>query len=693
MGSRRSVVWLAAFGALGVCAVATWRPPAEDAEVEQESVREDVSASALAPRVMRAPACRAKESSLDAARLSRLITQLERSSSVYARCRQLELIAHMRGVGEAVVALVARYAEPPRPEHLRLCAVGALGDLHEPSAIPRLQALVSSSDTRLLNAVVRAIANHEEPAAHAALLAFARTGRSELQVEAGVALAELADPAAPELLAGLITSVTRTSARRLIIALGTTHDPHALPVLEGFLNDATKEHNSVIKALGELGLPGGTRLLLDQLAREPHRAEQILEALAASSDPGAREALIAAAEGGDPSCDANRALNALLELEGDDTRALMLRSLHDVEPERQSIAAEYFSRHGDAAAVPGLVALVNAEGRPFAAAALDALAAIGGDAALAAVAAEARNRTPMQSAALRALAQMPGGEDTARDIAIELTQRGGDGRAEAAALLASDDSPEAHAALLSAAQRDDYAALQAIDALAESGDDESRQLMVRLSRAEGAVTRAHALSRLVEADAPEALDSVRMAVGARDPTLRQSAVDMLSTIGGAEAERVAMDVSRSDDAELAGAAVQELGAFNTEAANDALAQLAQGASQSTAGPALQALADNDPERAAGLFQQLPPSSDPAVLRAALSLNDRLPKTALEGVLERALATKDEAVESELDDLLSARDERAALRDPLATLAQKSGAPEQIRERARALLVTLNTMRE
>lgn len=682
MGARRYVVWLATLVAFGGALIA-WQPVSlEHADAEPEP---EAAVGVVTSRSSHAPAYRHAQQLQDPERLARLLSQLERAREDEKRCKLLDRIAHVDRGGAAIVDVVARYASPPHSRDLRVCAVLALGAIDDPAAVSQLQVLPSTYDEPVLHAVIRALSRHQHPAARAALLALARSGSNVAQVDAAIALAEEADPEALGLLSALLNKATRSAARRLIVAFGDTHDPRVVPLLQNYLSGPNQE--AAFDALANLGLPAATRLLLEELSRANSRERALIfRALAKSSDPGARRALFAAAEGGR---DASPALSAAQTLEGADASALMLRALQSGDAARQDLAAEYFAKHADPAAIPGLLALLQREDRSLAGSALEALATIGGDHALAAMETQARSRSERQAAALRTLADMPGGEDAAREIALELTRQGGDGSAEAAGMLAMDDSPEAQAALLAAAKRDDLAARQAISALAERDDEASRQALIELSRAEGGSTRAQALARLVDAQAPEALESARLALSARDPGLRESALSMLASIGGDEAERLAIQTSRAADPELARAAIRELGEFDTPETNDSLAQIARGTNHGAAAEALATLTETQPERAVTLFEQLPASSDPAMLSVGLDMIDSLSAPALRGVIERALVGQHSEIESQLRDMLSGSDQRALLRAPLITLADQASLPEPARRRAQELLDALS----
>jgi HEAT repeat protein len=306
--------------------------------------------------------------------------------------------------------------------------------------------------------------------------------------------------------------------------------------------------------------------------------------------------------------------------------------------------------------VLGLSKLAKADMTDHARAALHALGNMGGQAASNALEELAASPGPLQGMALASLAQQPEAAERARALALSLLDQGDDAPSSALGILARDDSPEAHAALLRAARAGAQQSQRAIWLLAKRDDPESLNVLSEIARTPDAPNRISALSALAEGGSPQAADVMRDALRAEDPSVRAEAV---SRFGGCEAPDVeqAMLAASRDPADGVGR------------------------------EALKSLASAAPERAATVVDVLIQTGDSNGLQSALAAVPSLPMDATQRVLERALTSTDGEVLSEaLSQLQSSECDPSSFTEALDRLARDAQLPSDVRDQARNLLL-------
>jgi len=612
--------------------------------------------------------------------LARFMQRLERKQAAATRCAVLQQLAASPTAGDGALAVLEQYARPGGLHAERACALSALGATANSAAVGSLLQLGSVVERALHADWGRALAVRAEPGARAALVAAARDRSSALRSAAVVALAEVgASEAVP--LIGELLEEPDSSARRLIQALGASGDPRALPILQDLLTRTDGLFtNEIITALGELSRPEATNRLLELARTAPWRKALVYRALSRSSDPGAERALLSAA-GSDAT-----ALQAILELDTPDVRAFMLRALDGSDQRRVTTAAMYFGQHADARAGASLARLAQGTGvgvEP----ALQALAAMGGEAAREALENVAGRTGPLQNFALQALAQQPDAEERARALALSLLEGPEDAPSAALTILARDPSAEARSALLSAAQRGDTHGTRAIWLLARRDDPQTLETLSAIARDARSPHRLQALSALSEGGSEQGADVLRGALRDADPRLRAEAVGMLGRLEGAEHAQAALHASRDPDPDVAAAAALQLSDVGTPEAVDRLTQLATAQRDNVGEQALQSLAHAAPERAAEVVDTLL-RGDEAGLRVALTAVARLPPDAGQRVLSQALATGNSDVITEaLHQLPNSEVAPSLLADALDRIARDGRLPGELRAQAHELLLT------
>lgn len=658
------------------------RAPASGAAPTDQAAEDD----AATERGTQLDTCRRTTGSAGAAALQRHIKRLERARSADDRCAALDQLARDHAAPDSVMAMIGGYARPSYDFVVRQCAISALGRAGNPASLTLLLGLCTGdAAAALADPLAAALALRDEDAALVALRSFARDSASPLRVPAAIALLEREEPNALELIVELLEDADDNLQYQLVNAISGSRDPHALAVLESLVSH-TGTNSGVIHAIGALGTPDATRVLLQLLKKNSAHTEQVLNALATSPDPGARRALLAAASGGQGTgIEPRQALEALRMVDGEDVSALMLRALEAKENWRITAATEYFAAHGDPRAIAPLTKLLKGGARS-ANNALDALRQIGGSAATAIIEEVALTSGPLQSYALSSLRTLPNGAERARAIALELVERGGHDQVSALETLGSDPSAQARDALMKVARRADFRGEQAIALLGQRSDPESRKLLVELARSDSR-QRVDAMLVLARARAPEAAGAVRVAIQrADDPQTRSHLLMTAAALPNKDAESILLQATRDASPDVASAAASYLRNIDTPAAVDRLSELASSPNAEVAMRAIDGLAELAPDRAAAIVSKLTPSSSPEQLRGALYASSSLPPQVAVQVMQNALSSKDvELVETALHHSRNYEASRTQLSEVLAQLAQNARMPESVRALANDIL--------
>ncbi|MEY4508646.1 MAG: hypothetical protein RLZZ450_768 [Pseudomonadota bacterium] len=613
---------------------------------------------------------------------------LEAARTWRARCTALGRLARGGQVDEQAVDRVIGLTQPTSELELRLCATSALGALPSEAALARLLVLLDEGNERIAEEAARALAQRDEQEARDALVSLAKLGSPSQRMTAALALAEAGAPEAAPLIAELLTGVGRRDQDRLLMALGATGDPAALPVLlQAATSGSRSAQYSAISALGELGGDGATRTLVGLLQTRPALASVIAGALARSADPSAEKALLSVATSSRNGNVANAARQALQAYDTPDVRALMMRSLESGNPVEMSAAMDYFGVHTAGAAAPQLMKLAQ-EGSPRAYGAIHALASNVTAEGRALIESVARGSGPLHDAALVELANMPGGAERAKAIALAQVQRGGAQQGQAIELLANDESPEARAALIALARRaDPGVSSQALMGLSQRSDPESRAVLVEVAeRGASPEQRTAALWTLAQTGDPAVSKTLRAAMSSDNAQVRSQAISAYAQLGESDAEPALVAASKDKESEVAMAAASALGQLGTPGALTRLEELARARDPSTSQFAIRVLASTSPERATPLAEAMIGSSDVESRQLAIGLSGSLSGAAgARIVLAGVRDTDPGVVRDALGNIAFADLSRGETQQALRDLLVRESLPAELREQAKQLL--------
>lgn len=678
-------VWkVVAVGALALSAVLLWRAPKVVAT--QSSIQRcEPSDDRESDDEPREPA---RLSRPDSRQGQRFWNALSAARTWRARCVVLGRLARSPEVDEQVVEHVVGLTQATSELELRLCATASLGVLPSEAALGRLLALLDDTNERLAEEAARALALRDEQEARDALVSLAKLGTPAQRVMAALALAEASAPEAAPLIAELLTGAGRREQDRLLMALGATGDPAALPLLVQVASSGSRSAQySAIAALGELGGDGATRALLGLMQTRPALASMIAGSLSRSADPAAQQALLSVATSSRNSNVANAARQALQAYDTPEVRALMLRSLSSGNPMEANAAVDYFGIHADAASAPLLMQLVR-EGSPRSYGAIHALASNETAEGRALIESVAEGSGPLHDAALVELANMPGGAERARAIALDQVRRGGSQQGQAIELLADDESPEARAAMIALARRKDLGqSSQALMGLAQRSDPESRSVLIELAeRGSSPEQRASALFALAQTGDPAVAKTLRAAMQSDDAQVRSQAVSAYAQLSDSDAEPTLVAASKDKESEVAMAAASALGQLGTPGALKRLEELARARDPSTSQFAIRVLASTAPERAAPLAEAMIASSDVESRQLAIGLASSLSGAASARIVLAGVRDADPGVVRDaLGNIVFAGPERAEIQDALRALLTRDGLPVELRDQVQQLL--------
>ncbi len=667
--SRRELwFWRASAGAaLSVCAFLPFQGT-QASVAEREPEPQQLEAVAQAPRRPRSGS-----STLDSARVRRLLASLERSQSTSNRCMTIDRLSRLPELDENGVAQLARFSEEGQPVELRRCTGYALGNVAHVAALEPLKALAQSENKMLAETALMALAGRSDRASQRAAIELSAQRSRTLRVSVACALAESGATEAVSLIAALLGDGNGMERERLLMALGRCGDPRAVGVLQGYIAQGNRmTQQSAIYALGEIGGPAASETLLALLRDRPELAQLAAGALARSGGDEAREALLSIAEQNLGYGTGFPALQALSELDGPGVPELMSRAL-DGTVGAQSIAMEYFVNHPEHDVFERLETFARSGTVQAQSQALQALARIGGDQAFDVIESVALGGGSMAPMALQMLSQ--DGSERARRIALAQMKKG---NASGIEILVQDESPEARAALIELAQKGDpNSAQRALWSLAQRNDPESRKLTEALATNADPQKRASAMWALAQTGDPAVIGTLRKAMSDSDENVRREAVQALGQLPGAESEAALLSATRDASPDVVGVAANVLAGIGSAKAIERLEEITR--NPATAGQGMMALLNSAPARAQPLAEAMISSASIESRRAALMASSQLPSEASTHILVTALADRDadfvrEAVEMSANGVQNDQ-VRAALR------GLSDGLPEDLRQRA------------
>lgn len=675
---------LIALGSLAGCGVLLWRTPAAVAtqsEARCAIVEQDSASSWLDP-------VGAAHGERLADELTPMLAELEHATGIRARCKALGRVARRAAGDTDALQRVLAYSERNQPAELRVCSTAALGQASSSVVLPWLLELLEERASDVAEAAARALAQRNDPESRAALLDVANSAEPALRVTASIALAEVGAAESGPLIAALLESGNLRDRDRLITALGTGAVPGALPLLEKLARSGTgSAHYTAIQALGELGGPGAARSLLQLLHDRPSLAPMVAQALARTRDESARKGLLQLAVDGQSRNTSMAAMQALVGFDDPDVHGLMARALSGTDIQKTNMAMEYFANHPDQRATAQLIEIARRGSPHTGYAALHALARSDDDGARSLIEELAHGRGPMKAAALMSLAALPEGAEEARQIALDQVREGGPQLGQAIELLANDDSPEAHAALLAVARRNDpHSSPQVMSWLGQRGDAESRRTLEQIASGPGnSETRGMAMYALAQSGDQAASQTLLRVLQTGDATARAQAVGALSQVAGPDVEHALLTASRDKDSQVALQAASALGQIASPAALTRLEELARGSDLQVTRHALMSLGSSS-ERVGPIAQSLSASRDPSARLLAVEVVHGLPEGTAAGIILSGVRDQDaNVVRAALGNFVFAGNDEASTRSALQAVVQRGELPDDVREQARQLL--------
>lgn len=433
----------------------------------------------------------------------------------------------------------------------RRAAVAALGHIGDTRAVPALIGLLDEDDRELLAPVAGALARLGDGRAFEPLIRL--LGDEDLAVRHG-AIGALNSIGHPDM------------AARMRTLIG---DPNPLV------------RESAVKIAGYFGYAPCADGLLERCrdAVEAVRAAA-LEHVAFLDDDRILPVLSAAVERDTPRARA-AAAQALAYVESPEATAALRRAVQDPDPWVRYFSAASLGRQADATALPLLETLALEDRHQHVRiAAVDAIGALGGEAAAGALGALAESKdAPVANAAVRALGSvnadavleplrraLAGPDAGRRAVAADALARWG--RAPAVALLrwtaAADGDPDVVRAAIAGLNRIGNlatpAAPQAIAAIAEVAGDPTR--------------RADAIAALSRITA-DAIPAVGNCLGAHDPHVRRAVVEALGRLSHPTASAYVRGALEDDNAAVRQAAVSVLAGLGTRGIARSFADLAR----------------------------------------------------------------------------------------------------------------------
>jgi HEAT repeat protein len=565
------------------------------------------------------------------------------------QCEALRVLALEATGDEEATDTIGDYASSAHPRAVRFCAVGALEKVRSGAARSYLSDLVEDSDRYIRASALRALASQarDDADARATVIAAAHSEDRDTRLEALIALGDAHVPDAAKLLEDAIATETGDTRARLIAALGETRDPSTVSAISQMADDGSASTRAAaLEALGSIGGDAAIAVLEDKLKNGTHEdGETAARALATTGDPRAKQALLDAASNG-TSLQQLAALHALVQVDGDDVRQTMLAGLHSKDPRLVTAGVGWFASHADKTAVPDLAAMLATAPAQAQGSIVSVLASIGGDDARAAIASAARGGGPAQVSALSNLANMPGGRDEARTIALGIVKGGGQNAGSAIAVLGQDASPKARDALVSVAHAGGSYAFEAMNMLAQRGDPDSMRALTDLSRSgKTPELRGQALTALGSSGDPKSTPVLLSAALDKDPAVRRAAVAALGRSQGQGAERALVAATGDDDEATRATAIRSLGMMHTESATRELERIANGQNDGDASSAFQALAYNAPDRAAAVADQAMSSGSSQLRQTVVDSAGTLPAPDARRILTSALHDANDGVAS------------------------------------------------
>ncbi len=608
-------------------------------------------------------------------------------------CEALRVLRTEATGDEEAISEIADHASASHPRNVRVCAISALELIPTAAARSYLTDLLNDSDTSVRDWAIRALAAkaRDDADARSTVVAAAHSDDRDVRIAALVALGDAHVPEASALIQDALAHESGETRSRLINALGETRDPAAVSAIAQMLDDgSTNTRQAALEALGAIGGDAALKVLKDKLANGSREdINSAARALATTGDASAKQTLIDATQSSRRD-EQLAAIRALSQLDGDNVRAAMVKSLHTADTQVVAAATSWFVSHADRAAVPDLATLLKTapvDSHPYL---VSALASIGGDDARDAIAMLAKTSGPDQLAALTQLSNMPGGREEGRKIALKVAKEGGQVAYTALALLGQDATPESRDALVTLARAGGETAQQAMTALAQHGDPEAVRALGDLARtAKTPQLRGQAIASLGSSGNPKNAPFLISAARDKDATVRRAAVAALGRVGGEGVERTLVDAASDSDLSTRTMAIRSLGMVQTSAAKSELEKLASSTDTQTARAAFQSLVGAAPDRAAALADramatgstemrqeivqnaaQFPTETSKRILRSALQdSNETVATTAVNTLSNVGGADAQQA----LLDVLTNRDASAAVKQAAADALERSGS--------------------
>lgn len=476
-------------------------------------------------------------------------------------------------------------------------AMMALADIGGPGVERELVGILRAGQLRDAVAAAKALARAGTSTARGALIAATRGGATGVRAAAVQGLAAFGDATSRGVVVAAATGDDPTLAIAGIEGLGDIGDAEAVRVLRSILlGGASSPAIEAAGALGRIGSGAAVAALAEALDIVPSNVVwNVTSALASVGGDAARAALLHACSGS--SQRALAAVGAVASLPpGEDTIDLLYQATRRLDPTVAPAAMTALVSHIGEAALPMLQDLLPEASRSMQISLLSAIAQVGTPEAGELLMERARNGSPeVKSTAMALAANLDGpvrGE--LRAMLVERL-RSADGMSgdlyEVPYILARVGGPEATDALIELARKQDsWQISPVIGALVSAGDPASLRAVTQLVRDEPDPERKLTyLQSMGGAESQEVQELMTELVRSDDTNLATAALDNLSWADPAVAGSVALERLGSDDPATRAHALGVIARTQGDGALEAAAHALKDEDQSVRAEALSAL--------------------------------------------------------------------------------------------------------
>ncbi len=601
------------------------------------------------------------------------LVQLRAARNMTEECEALRVLSLEATGDEEAIGEIADRTAATHPRGVRTCAISALEKIPTAAARSYLGDLLNDTDTYIRDAALHSLAvkARDDADARSLVITAAHSEDEETRLEALIALGDAHIPEASALIQAALATETGTVRSRLVSALGETRDTAAVGAISKMVDDGSSDtRRAAIEALGSIGGDQAVTLLKDKLTSGSREdAYAAAQALAKTGDATAKQALLDATKSTRHD-EQIAAIRALGRVEGEDVRTAMIAALHSSDPSVVTATSSWFSSHGDRTAVADIVNVLKTAPPNARSTLVSALAGIGGDDARDAIATMARTPGNEQVAALNQLANMSGGREEARKIALRIAKEGGQSAYSAVNILGQEGTPEARDALVTIAKNGGDVASSAMSALASNGDPEALRALTDLSRsAKTPELRSQAINALAQSGDPKSSATLVAAASDKNASVRLAAIAGLGRVGGPGAERALVDAASSMDHGSRMAAIRSLAAIHTPTATAEIEKLAQDTDISVQRVAFSTLVNSAPDRAAAIADRAMASGNADTRQLVVQNATSLAPEVSKRILTTAIRDSDDNVASSAIDglaLVGGHDAQQSLLDLLTS---------------------------